>query len=293
MKKPADRKRPLRENADFDAGHGDPARLHGFRIDSFDFKGRADMKIRNTGNYADNAMHDYSRLNEEGDESILDRLQQMLAKADVSEDEMRAGVRLTDKGRAKAAGRLGVSPEEVDVLLNSLATRMRKGEAAINRAYAEHMGDVTEAEGEGRYTYEDDYLGNVTVRDIQTGKERFMRGHDAQELLQRLNGGEDEQEVLGGVMALVEGDENPDMLDEDGEDPGYEREMKEHSRQGSYNFPWKEGGKRGTATAEYRWMGENLKIDVRHIRDSAGEPINDAGLAKRLAEVARGFIGRE
>jgi len=229
MKKPVDRKRPLNE-ADYDYGHKDTGRDAQFEIDAFDFKGRADMKVRYTGNYADNAMYDYSRLNEDEGDSVLDRLQEMLARADVSTDEMRSGVRLTDKGKHKVAAELGVSFDEVDVLLNSLKDRMQNDDDAFASAYTEAIHD----------------------------------------------GDDDEQ------------------LDEEAEaDPDFRKEMEAKSDKGSYNFPWKDGGRQGTATAEYRWKGTALDIKVMHIRDADGEPVTDAGLAKRLEGVARGFIGKE
>lgn len=228
MKKPAN-KRPLKEDADYDFGYSDKSRNAQFEIDAFDFKGRADMKVRPTGKYADNAMYDYSRLNEDEDDSVLDRLQEMLERADVSKDEMRSGVRLTDKGKHKVAAGLGVSFEEVDVLLNSLKDRMQRDDDALASAYAE---------------------------------------------------------------ALKEGGD--EQLDEDDDgDPDFRKEMEAKSDRGSYNFPWKDGGRSGTATAEYRWMGDTLDLNVMHIRDAAGDPVKDAGLASRLEGVARGFIGKE
>lgn len=276
----------IRENADYDFGHPRNPKGDSFNIDSFDFKGRADMRVRNIpARYADNPMYDFSKLTEEGgDESMLDRLHAMLSKAGISDDEIRGGIKIKDKGAQKVAARLGIAADEVGLLLNSLTARMKDDRSkSLTARYEEHM--MEEGQG-GPLSYEEDMLGNVTIRNSETGDEKFIRGSEAQKLLARLQGDEDEQAVLSEFAPLEEGAE----LDE-AEGNSYDTEI--DAKGGSYNFPWKLDGRSGFATAEFSGSGRDLRIRVVSISDSDGERIRDPKLAERLVSVARDYIGHE
>lgn len=189
------RRLTIKEVADFDYGHHDPAHTSQFSIDSFDFKGRGDLKTRMVpGNYADNPMHDSSKLTEDDDDGMLDRLHAMLTAAQISDDEIAGDVRLTPDGTRKVAAKLGVAENEVELLLNSLAARIRKERNDdLTSAYESTVGT------RDRFSMEDDYLGNITVRDGRTGQSKFLRGSRASDLRKNLGQG-DKQAVLGAVF---------------------------------------------------------------------------------------------
>lgn len=269
----------IKENADFDVGHRKPYAIDkSYKIDAFDFQSRPDMKVRNVGNYGDNAMADVSQIDyddqpenrhrvyEDGD-SMLNRLKEILEKANVSDTQMSKGVKLTQKGNQKVAAALGIAPSEVPVLLQSLSSKLkREKKTAITSL-------VTE-----KYAYERDALANVIVRDEISGKEHFVRGAEAAELLRRIENEENEQEVLASYMPLTEEDEAP----------SYDEEI--NQSWGTFNFPWKIGNKSGTGTAKY----SNSGFNVIHVRDEFGDELRVAPDFKdQITDIAKDFIGRE
>lgn len=187
------------ENADFDYGTMRPKQKN-VSIRPHDFRSGPDGKVRYVGNYADNAMFDPAKVNEGAQDSMLERLHNMLGKAKITDDEIVSGVRLNQRGRQKAAAALGISVHEVDLLLNSLKTHLRKVQKWVNEA-REILGD-----GTPRFSHEEDYLGNVTIRDGKTGKEAFLRGSQAAKLLADLKAGGDDQDVLSRYASVMEAD---------------------------------------------------------------------------------------
>lgn len=209
----------------------------------------------------------------------VDRLRAMLAKAGVTVEQMKSGVRLTERGAQKVAAALGIAAGDVPAMLNSLASQMRRAPA---------LTPVTEVGGP-RFSYEHDYLGNVTVRDSETGKETFLQGSEASRLLQRLDTERDEQSVLAAYAHLME-TATVMPLEEDGED--YEEEIKQDW--GTFNFPWSLDGRHGTGTAKYRGTGPAMKLTLVHVRDNRGKEFEpDPATKARLTDVARDFIGKE
>lgn len=132
--------------------------------------------------------------------SVLDRLHAMLAKAGVTDEEIINGFRLTDKGNQKAAAILGIAPEEVRLLIGSLTTQLRHD----HKQHASIVNEFSTMVAEGRFEYEPDYLGNVTVRDTKTGKEVFLRGDAAADLLSRVEGSDDQQAALADFQHMME-----------------------------------------------------------------------------------------
>lgn len=279
----------LIEAAEYDYGHDDPTRRRPYRIDAYDHKSRPDMPLRYTGNYADNPMHDPAHLNEEED-GVLDRLHDMLRTAQIDDDEILAGIRLSPRGYQKAAARLGLAASEIPVLMQSLATNIRRER---QRLQEDDLGvqparqPGVQRGGRQRFTYETDFLDNVTVRDTISGKEAFLRGSEAMEMLDRLDGGEDEQAVLASYASIME--DGGDQRNEG--DDGYEKEISADS--GTYNFPWSVGGRSGTATARFRDRDGEFSVDVIHVRDAGGKTIDDPALTARLQQTAWDFIGDE
>lgn len=141
---------------------------------------------------------------QETDQSLIERLHNMLQRARITDDQIMNGVRLTPTGFQKAGAALGISGEEAELLLNSLITKLRREKDRTDEMFREFAGDRPRA---ARFSVEKDYLGNVTVRDAQTGKEVFLRGDDATALLNKIKTG-DEQAILAQYQGLMEGEED-------------------------------------------------------------------------------------
>lgn len=114
--------------------------------------------------------------------SLTDTLHHMLLKIDISDDDLRSGVRLSEKGFAKVGRKLNVSPRQAESLFDGLVQSLRHS-------------PISESV-KGRYSYEKDFLGNITLHDAQTNKSVFLRGEAATSLLNALNSGGDEQEIM-------------------------------------------------------------------------------------------------
>jgi hypothetical protein len=272
--------RRIKENADYDISRDRGSK--NYSINAHDFVSRPDMKVRNVGNYGDNAMSDVSRIDyddtnatrvyEDDDDSMLDRLKEILTRANVSDTHMEKGVKLTPTGCQKVAARLGIAASEVATLLKSLSSKLRR----------EARTTTTAIVNEGRYTYERDAHANVTIRDSESGNEMFVRGSEAMDVIRRIENGEDEQTVLASHMGLMEDDTHPDA--------SYADEMTQ--KWGTFNFPWSlDDGRHGTGTVRYDADGT---ITLKHIRDERGREINPPATDRAEIMVkARDFIGRE
>jgi len=315
------------ENADYDSYHGDIADTFslGGKKGPFDYtmKGRADVRTRKmNARYGDNAMKDETQTIEEAPfgnpdspnskipdpkSSIVDRLQHILQKAGISVEEMRAGIDLTDAGKQKVAARLGISADEVVMLLGSLTTRLREDEkheeSAFESAYKKTMEDDLNEDdapsdpGNDRFSYEKDAVGNVTVRDSQTGKSVYLQGSQATDLLSRIaQQPSNVQSILSGLTSLMEDDGYEDDHEEDhldeSEGDTFLDEMEQS--QGTFNFSWDDMGKHGTGTARYKYDGHDFHIKLLVIRDNAGKTIQpDPAMQVRLENIARDFIAEE
>ena len=125
------------ENADFDHRTHDVADLHSFNQQEFSDKGRADIATHGVYPRADNAMGaDEDELIidiEEDTDSIepdpvqLDQLHQILnGELQQSDEAIRRGpVHLDDRAKQDIAGQLGMSPQDVDTLSNTLTQKLR------------------------------------------------------------------------------------------------------------------------------------------------------------------------
>lgn len=304
----------LIENADFDFRHNNAARLNRFgnrQNTEFTDGGRADIPVRsNDPRFADNAMSDgdegadveitieEDNLNEFQDESQVDALHDMLNReAGLNDQAIRqsSGNLLTRSGLMKIGGRLGLAPEDVQALMNTLVQNLRNAqddeqEAELNetplaeqyRRFVAEDGKAVrpfeEAAG-GRYSYERDALGSVTVRDDTTGKSRFYQGSQATDILSRLKQpGANADAVLA---PLVEFAEPPD---DDAEaqsltTPG-----------GTYNFLWKIGSKHGTGTARFALVDDEPDIHVVDARDQDGNEVDLGAHYDEMLQQARDFI---
>lgn len=270
----------ITENADFDYGYDDPTLLRTYKIRPHDFKSRPSGKVRYTGNYADNAMYDDSKINE-SENSLLDRLHDMLRQADVGDDEIVGGLQLTAKGTQKVAAGLGIAGSEVEMMLNSLTAKLRR-EREIS-------------EGPERFSYEHDYLDNVTVRDGTTGDEKFVRGSKGADLLSKLKKSKNDQAILRQTVdEAVAGTDDwiARVRDKHEQERQAARRPKPEGsllrrmfgkkdklrkapddakqNMGSFNFHWEYHGKSGTGTAQFRSLGQRVRVDVLSTRDRFG-----------------------
>lgn len=211
---------------------------------------------------------------------ILDRLLDVMLKAGVSEDDIRAGIDLTAAGMQKVAARLGIAASEVPMLLGSLSTRLDDEQKHSESAYEGIYEDMLSNE---QFSYEKDGMGDVTVRDARSGKEIYLQGSQATDLLGRLEQDpEDAQAILGSVQSLMEGDEDTD----------YVKEMTQDS--GTFNFHWSSDGQQGSGTAKYRFTDRELLVSILSVRDQNGDRMTpDGKLSVTIERIAREFIESE
>jgi hypothetical protein len=219
----------------------------------------------------------------------VQRLQTLLNAANVADDEIRGGIKISELGFEKLASRLGVRVDEVKSLLREL----------IDSLADEHNRDMTAVyeDDSGRYAYEADFLGNLTIRDSEDASEYYFSGSDAahiaRELQQTEPGSPEEQAILqrlcSGEETLIEADADADA---DETEDGFIAELKNDA--GSYNFPWRANGRYGTATAAYRATSKEFKLHIVSIRDARGEEVRaDDALEAEVTKQARDFIGQE
>lgn len=210
------------------------------------------------------------------DNMTLAKMNAMLNKAGFDDAEIARGLRLKQSGMQKLSARLGVSEQEASQMLDQLINRLRDDAERVAESYRSIL------EG-SRYGYERDRLGNVTVRDSHSGKEIFLRGATAAELLKAVKLG-DEQQILAGYLTET-------VTEDAGEEDSYADEIK--TDRGSYNFPWSFERQQGTGTAEYTGRGDSFKINLVSIRDQDGDEIDAEGpMRSALTNQAFKFIGQ-
>jgi hypothetical protein len=134
---------------------------------------------------------------------------------------------------------------------------------------------------EGRFAYEPDSLGSVTVRDTLTGKTRFVQGSAASRLQSQLKAAPGAEDAI--LAPLVEAlHDSPSSFDD---------EIKATS--GSYNFFWQIGEQHGTGTAMFH-AGKKPDVRVVSVRDANGNRMDlDPRMHRELTRQAYDFIGQE
>ena len=212
------------------------------------------------------------------DTLTLDHLNSVLNKAGIEDHEIIGGIELTHVGYQRLALRMGVDLKSLQFMINCLMEKLRK-EEHMHEAYSQLLDEDDE-----NFSYEKDWLGNVTIRNNETGDEVFLRGSEATEMLKTLKSGvADEQEILSQYMeshTITESD--------DSEDDSYEDELE--TTRGTYNFPWKTKTAHGTGTASY---SGNDNIKIISIRDEEGDEIKTTpDLEAELKMQAIAFIGK-
>lgn len=249
----------IREQADYDYGRNNSKIING-DISAFDFRGKANPRtnVINNGPWADNPMDDETTtLNE--DEDILEHLHNILASAGVKDADI-SGITLTHIGYQKVAAQLGIGAFEVPNLITTLGNKL----------------NVTEDEmSEDKFSHEEDILGNVTVRDITTGKEKMLRGDDAGSFLHDIKNGNNKEEVMSTI--LNEYDDVEDSYDDE--------IMAENNK---FSFPWSIGERHGDADAEY---DDQQNITILEVRDEKGSILNvKSHIITMLKSIAIDFI---
>ncbi len=190
----------------------------------------------------------------------LNQLRELLRGVNVSDDHLRRGVTLTIAGQKKVAERFKIPVEQVPAMLKALSDL------------------VFLQEEDQRFAYEKDYLGNVTIRDLKTGKDRFLQGDDGVKLDNLLSANPDKQQAIiakqFGVTDLNEAATDSAIATD----------------QGTFNFPYK-----GMfATASYGLdVGGQFVLNVESLRDSEGneQPI-DPSTKDSLHDIAMKWVDK-
>ncbi len=287
----------LREIGEFDAGHVDQyrrkkaqrlpgdtyaGRTHSGRSEAeFTSKGKADMHNRYSNpRYGDNALKDMSNKLSESEDSMLMRLQRYLNDNGISNDQIKAVVKLTPVGYQKVAGVLGINATDVQILLNTLAEKLSTEERRVEDDYMTFMNE-NKQDANARFSYEKDALGSVTVRDAVSGKETYLQGSQASLLLSKLTGNQsDDQRILADYEPLMESE------------AGFDSEI--FGDTGTYNMPWKANGGHGTMTILFGFEEGEPSLKLISVRDEEGDEFEpDHRLERELLRQARDFIGNE
>ena len=287
----------LVENADADNMYGDATlKIKPFsRKANQDFgdKGRADLSVKmNNPRFSDNSMSidEYADttsfdVNDENDAADMDKIHQMLTQAGITDQEIIQGITISQNGKNKIAGQLGISPSEVDVLIATLEQKLSDTDATDTDTliddYYRGMYEGMDSPWKLKYSfkkiserlsYEKDSMGNVTVRDSKTGREKFIRGSKAIELLNKND------------------NINEELEDGDTATNRYRKEIESNS--GTYNFPWIYDGENGLATASFGGDATEPYLEVVSVRNYDGDEIDFSNPAMRedILEQAKEYI---
>jgi hypothetical protein len=242
------------------------------------------MHMANEKNQARSGRTMPMSMHEDVQSPQLVRLHTELNKV-VSDEEIKAGLSLSQNGLHKLAGMLGVGPQDVHVLLSSLTQNLRDDDAAMEEDYHAYMEAAADQQApfaddpdDADLSLEQDALGSDTVRSATTGKSKFVQGSTAAELEKKLaQPGADRQNVLRTMMA-------------EAEEESFDGEIQADT--GSYNFPWKLAGRHGFATAFFRRDSAVPELKITSVSDAEGNEI-DLPQEQRhaLTQQALAFIG--
>ncbi len=166
---------------------------------------------------------------------VLDQLRQLLKAVNVSDDHLKRGVRLTKAGIAKVAAKFEVTEQDVEGMLNSLSMAVLKEDAP-------------------RFSFEEDFIGNITLRDAKSGRDKFIQGDEAFKLSDELSANPDrEEEIIAQYFDVENLNEFANPSDGIVSD------------RGTFNFPYK--GKFATAIYGLDKAGVFL-LNVESLRDA-------------------------
>jgi hypothetical protein len=217
----------------------------------------------------------------------LDRLNTIMNKGGIDDHSIMQGIELRHVGYQKLARIMGVTVKEISQMINELIVKLR----ADQKLMAEEYDSLLDEDTDDKFTYEKDFLGNMTLRDSETGDEVYLQGTTAAELSRALSGDldhADKQELLAHYMdnSHAEGITEEDEPQE----KSYEPEI--DGGRGTYNFPWKLKNLHGTATVEYSASGGKPVIDLVSVRDASGDEMDtNPAFEAALKQQAVAFIG--
>jgi len=317
-------KNKMKETADFDRKKPE-LDSYGNNYDAMSLQGRGNIKQRKrttSARYGDNPIDDEQELNEDH-QSTLDQLQQILNDAGISNDEIELGIQLSPEGKQRIAARLGTSAHQMDTLLSSLQASLNSDEKSkmiqeidvdpeseddvvYGKAYHKNSAPWRRngpsewrkygKQPEQRFTYEPDVLGNLTIRDSETGEEKFLQGAQAMSLaneLEKIDDSDAQQQIL--ELAFLKENSIYDNFflrefKEDSSDDNFDDEINTDS--GTYNMPWRLGDSHGTMTVFFTDKDGKPVLRIQSVRDEDGNEIH--GLDDDLLLVqAKDFIGKE
>ncbi len=170
---------------------------------------------------------------------------EMLKSAGITDAMISRGVRLTTKGMKKLAHRYQCEADDISDLLRQVSDTVA----------------TAVAEDSERFSFEADFMGNITLRDSKTGREHFLQGDDAFKLEDQLSANPGQQQELIAdyfdVTVLAEAETEADMVADAGE----------RQNGGTFNFPYM--GK--FATASFWTDNAGFHVKVLSLRDSQNE----------------------
>lgn len=193
------------------------------------------------------------------DKAVLEELRKLLNAANVPDDHIARGVNLTTAGAQKVAERFKIDVAQVPDMLVHLS-RMVTGVEEDN----------------ARFSYERDYMGNITLHDARSGKSKFIQGDSAFKLSDEIAANPSkEEEIIAqhfDVAILSEADDGFGLADK-----------------GTFNFPYK--GKFATAT--YGVEDGKFVLKVISLRTETDEEIQiTPALQTELDRVAMTWVDK-
>lgn len=197
----------------------------------------------------------------------LDFLRKQLNAASVTDDMISRGVRLTSVGTKKLCSRLGVTEVELQGLLSDLAKQTRDDSPDTGLPASPDI-----LEDANRFSFEADFMGNVTLRDSKTGATHYLQGSDGAKFLHEIDRiGTNYQGLIApyfGENLLEFAQKKPTLADAD--------------TGGTYNFPFQGN----FAVARFWLAGNKPMLEVVSVIDAEGEEVPLDAKAKADAEAS-------
>lgn len=223
---------PIEEEAEYDYGTDDYYDINTktFKTGEFVDKGKGSLKqAKNNPRFGDNSLED-DTLNEDGNfdphQTLdLDKLQELLNNAGVSDDEIIAGIGgIQTEAKTRVAHALGVDPEKIDFMVNELSTKLSKDDDKNYEMFTEdYFAEEYERimEEDERFGYQQDSSGNIEISDTVTGKHVYLQGTEAQEILHKLAiTPQHAQHILAGYESVMESEEKKFVISWERKDKG-------------------------------------------------------------------------
>lgn len=185
-----------------------------------------------------------------------EELRAQLHRANVTNDMISRGVRLTSRGMAKLASKIGVTEEEVMKMLRELTKKVK--DEIKPTGLPSNPGLFEDKE---RYSYEADILGNVQLRDRKTGASHYLAASEGAKFLREVD------RVGINYQGLIAPYFEKNLMEFASEDVATD-EM--GNTGGTYNFPWS-----GYFACARFWLanGEKPMVEVVSVVDEEGHEV--------------------